>query len=282
MKNLLIATDLSPRSDRALYRAIKLASELNYNLHVLHVVDEDLPEKATYIIREDAKEILQEQIKSFKSRLKIKVNIKVVIGKHYEAILYESEKIKARAIILGIPSKNTLKGFFTGSTAERIIRSTNIPVLVVKKASQKKYSRVIVAIDFSVYSRRCLEFAIDLFANEEIYLVHSYHIPYKHIIGSSYISKKTKRGQYEEFLNMVNNEMSQFFSTIDKDTDNLNKIIKEGPVIVRLNNEIKNLKADLLIMGTHGRTGMTRTFLGSVAEDMLTTSKCDIAIINAW
>ncbi|NIP31407.1 MAG: universal stress protein, partial [Candidatus Dadabacteria bacterium] len=177
MKNLLIATDLSPRSDRALHRAINLALEKNYTLHVLHVVDEDLPDTIANTIKKEAEETIPEQIKSFKSRLKIKIIIKVIIGKHYEAILSESEKINAKAIILGTPKKETLKDFFIGSTAERVVRSSNVPVIVVKNASTKKYKRAVVAIDFSVYSRRCLEFALDFFANEDIYLVHCYHIP---------------------------------------------------------------------------------------------------------
>ncbi|MGI9534200.1 MAG: universal stress protein [Thermodesulfobacteriota bacterium] len=282
MKNLLIATDLTPRSDRALYRAFKLAADYNYNLHILHVVDEDLPDKIADMVRNDAIESLEEQIRPYKRKIKNKVNIKVAIAKHYEAILSEAEKIKAKVIVLGTQKDITLKEFFIGSTAERVIRSANIPVLVVKSASQKKYKRVLVAIDFSVYSRKCLEFATDFFPNEQIYLVHSYNIPYKHIIGSSYISKKVKRDQNKQFVDKLNNEMSKFLSTIDKNTDNLNIIIKEGPVLARLNNEIKKIKADLFIMGTHGRTGVSRAFLGSVAESMLITTKCDVVLLSAW
>ncbi|MGI9534831.1 MAG: universal stress protein [Thermodesulfobacteriota bacterium] len=282
MKNLLIATDLSPRSDRALHRAINLALDKNYNLHVIHVVDEDLPDTVASTIKKEAEETIPEQIKSFKSRLKIRVIIKVIIGKHYEAILSESEKINAKAIILGTPKKETLKDFFIGSTAEKVVRSSNVPVIVVKNASMKKYKRAVVAIDFSVYSRRCLDFALDFFANEEIYLVHYYHIPYKLIIESSHITHKAKRDQKRGFLNMVNQEMTYFLKSIEKDTRNINIIIKEGPVNDCLNNEIKRLKADLLILGTHGRTGMSRALIGSVANFMLTTSKCDIAMVKAW
>lgn len=282
MINLLVATDLTPRSDRALYRAIKLAADNDYNLHVLHVVDEDLPGKTADMVRNDRIESLEEQIRPYKRKIKNKVNIKVVIAKHYEAIISEAERINARAIVLGTQKDKTLKDYFVGSTAERIIRNTNIPVLVVKKASQQKYKKVIVAIDFSVYSRKCLEFAMDLFPNEQIYLVHSYNVPYKHIIGSSYISKKVKRDQNKQFLDKINEEMSKFLSTIDKNTDNLNIIIKEGPVLARLNNEIKNIKADLFIMGTHGRTGVSRALLGSVAENMLISSKCDVLLLSAW
>ena len=282
MKNLLIATDLTPRSDRAVYRAFKLAADYNYNLHILHVVDEDLPDETADMVRNDSIESIEEQIRPYKRKIKNKINVKVVISRHYEAILSEAEKLKARIIILGTQKDKTLEQFFIGSTAERVIRSANIPVLVVKSASQKKYKRVIVAIDFSIYSRKCLEFAMDFFPNEQIYLVHSYNIPYKHLIGSSYISKKVKRDQNKQFVGKINNEMSKFLSTIDKNTDNLNIIIKEGPVFALLNNEIKNIKADLLIMGTHGRTGVSKAFLGSVAEDMLISAKCDVVVLSAW
>ena len=282
MKNLLIATDLTPRSDRALYRAFKLAADYNYNLHILHVVDEDLPDKTADTVRNDAIESLEEQIRPYKRKIKNKVNIKVVIAKHYEAILSEAERIKASGIVLGTQKDKTLKDYFVGSTAERVIRNANIPVLVVKRASQKKYKRALVAIDFSVYSRKCLEFAMEFFPNEQIYLVHSYNIPYKHLISSSHISKRVKRGEYKQFVEKLNIEMLKFLGTIDKNTDDLNIIIKEGPVLARLNNEIKNIKADLFIMGTHGRTGVSRAFLGSVAESMLVTSKCDIVLLSAW
>jgi len=282
MRNLLIATDLTPRSDRALYRAFKLAADYNYNLHILHVVDEDLPDKTADMVRNDAIESLEEQIRPYRRKIKNKVTINVIIAKHYEAILSEAERINAGAIVLGTQKDKTLKEYFVGSTAERVIRSANIPVLVVKRASQKKYKKVVVAIDFSVYSRKCLELAMDFFPNEQIFLVHFYNVPYKQLISSSHISKKVKRGEYKQFVEKINNEMSKFLSTVDNNTDNLNIIIKEGPVLARLNNEIKNIKADLLIMGTHGRTGVSRAFLGSVAESMLISSKCDVALLSAW
>ena len=282
MKNLLIATDLTPRSDRALYRAIQLAGEFNYNLYVLHVVDEDLPGNTANIIKKDAKASIEEQIKSYKKKIKNKIIIKVVISKHYEAILSETERVKARAIVLGTQKDKTLKNYFIGSTAERVIRNANLPVLVVKRASLKKYKRVIVAVDFSVYSRKCLEYAMEFFPNNQIYLVHAYSLPYKHILGSSQISRKVKLDQNKEFLDKINQEMAKFLTTIDKNTENLNIVIKEGPVLTRLNNEIKNLKADLFVMGTHGRTGVSRALLGSVAENMLISSKCDVVLHSAW
>ncbi len=282
MKKLLIATDLSPRSDRALYRALELASDLNYNLHVLHVIDGEYPDKIVRTITKEAKSRILEQINTFNSTLNIKVNIKVLMGKYHEVILSESEKINAKAIILGTQQKDTLKNFFIGSTAERVVRSSNVPVFVIKNAPTKKYKKVVVAIDFSVYSRKCLEFALDFFSNEEIYLVHCYHIPYKHLMESSQLTYKAKREQKKAFMNMVNREMTHFLKSFEQNTENIKIIIKEGPVITRLNNEMKRLKADILIMGTRGRLGISRAFLGSVAEDMLITSNNDLVILNAW
>ena len=63
--------------------------------------------------------------------MKIKVTIKVSIEKYYESILSESEKINAKAIVLGIPKKETLREFFILSTAERVVRNSNVPVIVL-------------------------------------------------------------------------------------------------------------------------------------------------------
>jgi nucleotide-binding universal stress UspA family protein len=282
MKRLLMATDLSPRSDRALNRALALSDELKAQLVVLHVVDEELPSSVADRLKETAESAIDDQLDSFPTLKRENITRKVVFGTGFRDILKEAEKSETELIIMGTHRDESLGDLFLGTTVERVIRRGNDPVLVVKNRVKGPYRRVLIGVDFSVYSRRAVEFALKFVPQGEIFLVHAFDVPFKGFIsGRSALEEVTKKHQ-EQMDAMLGEEMQAFLASLPSPPTSLKRIMLEGTVWEVIAGQVEKLRPDLLVVGTHGRTGMANALLGSVAEDLLSNPPCDVLAVKAW
>ena len=144
---ILVASDLTGRSDRALVRAVRLKRELAATLTLLHVVDPGLGPEVTERRRAESIEILEARMLDVSEESPRHVVIEALIGDLFATIVGEAEARNADLIVLGEPGKQRLKDLFVGTTTERVIRHSERPVLVVKEGSAEAYRRVLVAFD---------------------------------------------------------------------------------------------------------------------------------------
>ena len=282
MKTLLMATDLSARSDRALERALRIAGEHDASLTILHVVDEDLPATLADAQGEAAQRAIRDHIESATAADRPQVTIEVAYGRAHAEILEMSETIDADLIILGVHREDAFKDMFRGTTAERVIRAGNVPVLLVKERSDDPYRRIMVGVDFSVYSRRAVEFAIRFAPAGTFNLVHAFDVPFKGFLNNADTKREVSKQHESKFQEMVEAEMATFLSTLEARTPALKRIMKEGTVHEVIHGQVQSLRPDLLVVGTHGRTGVAHALLGSIAENMLRAPPCDVLAVNAW
>lgn len=277
-----MATDLSARSDRALERALVIARDLGASLTVAHVVDEDLPAALREAQELATRRAVQEHVEGLAADDGPAVSVNVVSGRPYLSILDLSEEIEAGVVVLGMHREDAFKDLFRGTTVERVVRASNVPVLLVKDRVKGPYRRVVVGVDFSVYSRRAIEFAASFVPSGEIYLVHAYDVPFKGYLHGRNTRREVNKQHQANFERMLEGEMASFLSGLDADAPKIERIMGEGAVRDVLHREIRRLKPDLLVVGTHGRTGVAHAFLGSVAEDLLKSPPCDVLAVKAW
>ena len=174
MKNILMATDLSARSDRALERAVQLAESTDAVLTVLHVLDDDLPNALLETQRDAAKDVIHKHLSTLDAAKLPKFSVEIVTGRAFHDILEIAENIAADLIVLGVHRNDNFRKFmdiFRGTTAERIIRASDIPILSVKNRTAGQYKRIMVGVDFSAYSRQAVRFALRIAPTAEIFLV---------------------------------------------------------------------------------------------------------------
>lgn len=282
MKTLLMATDLSARSDRALERAVKLAHEVGAQLTIVHVVDEDLPAGLADTHADAAKQEIRDHLDRVAPSNDMSIAIEVVFGKAYASILEFSENIDADLVIVGMHRENALKDMFRGTTVERIVRASDVPTLLVKDRVSRPYRRVMVGVDFSVYSRRAIEFAIKFVPTGEFHLVHAYEVPFKGFLRGLDTRREVSKHHQVGFETMIEEEMATFLSSLHPSPPKLERIMEEGMVRDVIHRQISRLSPDVLVIGTHGRTGVAHAFLGSVAEDLLRDPPCDVLAVKAW
>jgi len=281
MKAILIGTDLTVRCDRALERAMALARQHGSQLFVMSVVDEKLPEQHAMDRRAEAQRKLEDHTAELRGGGGPTVTVEVTIGRASSDIVAWAEQTQAELIVLGVRDPSN-ESFFRGTTCDQVIRLGSAPVLVVRDRVSPSYKHVMVAVDFSVHSRRAIQFALDLAPDAEIHLVHAYQVPFEGFIHGAGVRNEVSQREYDLMKKMVEEEMAHSLSALKGDTGRLHQVLRHGDVRKVIRQEVERLKPDLLALGTHGRTGIAHAFLGSVAEDVLRNPPCDALAVKAW
>lgn len=279
--NILAATDLSARSDRAIDRAVSLSNQLDAPLHILHVVDDELPASIANQNRSEAEKLIDAHISSLPKVGRHKPTRSVVFGRADSRIVEEAEAADVGLIVLGTHREHALADMFVGTTAERVIRRAERPILVVKERPHTEYLRIMVALDFSICSRRALETALRLFPAAMFHLLHAYDLPFKGFMGSADPGGEISKRHHSDIQRLIAEESAAFLAGLSQ-TRPMPPILVLGSPIEAISAEFERLGPDLLVLGTHGRTGVAHALLGSVAEYFLANPRWDVLAVKAW
>ena len=179
---LMVATDLTERSQRAFERAIELKSQAGATITVtlLHAVEPGLFPAIGEERYADAVDFLRGQIAALPEEKRAGIACNVRVGEPFTTIIDEAHRQNADLIVLGQPAKGGLKELFIGTTTERVVRHSDLPVLVVKKLVRGAYQRVLVAMDLSEGAIRALETAYRIAPDADFLMLHAWYAP---IIG---------------------------------------------------------------------------------------------------
>ena len=140
-KNILFATDFSSASGAAADYAITLAKLTGAHLHILHVINE-LDEHQRVMIPHEAFQLLQKEIELQTVReldgfckgqaAGISTTTHAVVGTAFQKILETAASVNADLIVMGTHGRTGVEHVIVGSTAERVVRRSKIPVLTVR------------------------------------------------------------------------------------------------------------------------------------------------------
>lgn len=274
ISRLLVASDLSTRAARAVDRGLEIGGRFNAALKVLSVIDEDLPLPIRDRRVAETDDVLHQTLKDRPAPPD--VTIRVDTGTDHATIVEHASAWPADMIMLGTHRDRPVLDLFVGTTVERVLRRGDRPVLVVKNPTVGPYQRVLVAVDFSVYSRRALRFAVDLAPAAEVRAIHAYDLPFS---GQAGPIAAVERAQW---LSTEILEQLEALVTATVGPDRVECALRIGEVMPVITQEVAAWTPDLLVVGTHGRTGAPHALLGSVAERCLKDPQTDILAVQAW
>jgi len=280
MNKILVATDLSNRSDYAIERAAVLARTFNSSWAIVHLVDEDTPKRLIDRNIEDAREILQERVASLSIISGSEPEIIIEVGPIESTTNKIAQRIGADLLILGIPRKGFLREMFVGTSAERIIRSTRMPVLQVVKGGDSEYNSLMLAADMSENSANAIKVCqnLGLFENRTVHVVYVFEDYAKGELLSAAEMGIATAIQHES-REKAKEELKEFLLKNNLNLPDEQIHVREGFSVVTLCEAAQDINPDMVILGTHGRTGIKKLMLGSVAETMLVEIDRDMLCI---
>ena len=276
MKKILVPVDFSKKSEEALKVAAKIARKIDGEIYVLHLLDIPSGEMDMIDGHQVPKgpmammlfETTHEKFDEFldKDYLDdIPVYEKVMTDAPVEGISEFAKKNNIDFIVMGSHGTSGLEEFFVGSNTEKVVRTSKIPVLVIKKpADEFKVEKVVIAGKFlgnnMTEFKKIMEF-LKIF-KPDIYLERVNTI-------SNFKSTKELEEVFDNFLKKVP-EYSELKPVIYDDYT-----VQEG-----IFNFAEKVDADLIALATRGRQGIMHFLSDSIAESVVNAAKRNILTIK--
>ena len=279
MKTILAPTDLSERSERALRQAIHLASAHDAALHVLYVVDEDIPARIAKEIKSRAAEALDEQIAQIPDGKSVKLTIHVEFKTIWKGIVEAAEALGADLLVLGSHRSRGIMELFRGTTVQRVAKVTKTPLLVVNNATPGPYRDVIVGVDFSDCSRNAINVGATLAPKGTLTLTNVYHVPFKEFTKRADPDGAIEKRDRLQTESELAKEMKAFEKRLENKSLKLKRTFIEGGPAPVLLEQARRRDSDLICVGSHGRSWLAEAFIGNTARELLSAAPCDVLVV---
>lgn len=280
IEKILVPIDIKSDSREQLETVVKMANGFNSEVIITYVLSDAIDSDDLQDIRlKDVNKQLDEIVQTLKDEKIIVHNPVITHGKLIDSILKTAAKEEVNLIIAGSGSRLIHKKHKLGSTVERLIRHSPVPVWVVKNEDSTELTNIICPVDFSDPSRTALKNAIslarDFDANLRILGVVELLL-YVSLRIKVDLDKENKR-QFKR----LQKEMDTFLKEFDLVGVKYDVELRQGEIAKEILKTIEEFDHDLLIMGTTGRTGLSKVLIGSVAEEVTRNLPCSFITTKA-
>ena len=278
LEKILVATDLSPSADGLIQNGIELAEKFKATIILVYVLKSKIEdEKIQQFLLSAARNELQRLRKDIKNKGVDCSEPIIAKGDFYTEIVKEAKINDVNLIFMGSGMHDD-GSHKLGSITEKVIQKSEIPVWVMKKGSKLEINKILCPVDFSDSSTRALKNAIIIAkkckAELTILNVYESEHPYDHwdlhYLGDfSYLQRaiELEKDKNETFFK---DYLKKFkFRDVKWDFK-----LASGFPNIEILNFIKDQSINLLIMGSKGKSGLSKIFMGSVTEKVTRQVPC--------
>ena len=288
LKRIIVGHDLGVGGEMALGSAMALANRCGAALRLVHVVEPldayqriSHPFTSPYTLEEIAQKtgVRLQALVASPALARLQVEYEVRKGKPFVELIIAGKAWLADMIAVGGASRPEEP--FLGSTSERILRKALLPVMVAKKLLSSEAKTFLVPTDFSSCAGKAAEEALMLAEcfGGRVFFFHvldlhpSYAVAYAHELG---VSVPIPPPSPEE----IEPEWETFLFGLPLDKVDWEKSTEEGQAATAIVHQAERMQADMIVIGTHGRSGLPHMLLGSVAEKVVRTASCPVLSIR--
>ncbi len=286
-KKILVPFDFSELSGAALKQAAGLCVRFGASLEVLHVLERtaDQSIKKLLVLPEDIEKLLRHKIHaevyplfSDEERLQVKTEIVIAKGKPAVEILLRIEKDSPDWVVMGTHGRSGLKALLLGSVAEKVVRQSPVPVFIQRGPVKGLPQKILLPVDFSEAGQKGVEVGVQ-YAKEvgaEIYLLHV--INFVDVYTFETLSMPVDRFAVEASIRK--NAEQQLSKIADKLGIPVHQEVRLGHPVSEIEDAVRDHKIDWIVLATHGRTGLKRLALGSIAEGVVRHAPCSVLTLR--
>jgi nucleotide-binding universal stress UspA family protein len=291
---VLVATDLSDSADDAIRAGHELTRDPGSKLVVCHIVHEILRASPLFpqAVQADMEAVIhaesraaaavEDRVKALTGRSSADFEIRIESGGADSAVLRVAEDVKATLVVTASRGLSGIARLLLGSVAERIVRYAHCSVLIARP--HKKTSKILVATDLSdlslpavslaaeaasrVSGELVILYSLDVFSSPAMGLTVPFGgvpmVPPPELVAQLHAGAQTALGAIIERLG------------IKAETR-----VVEGDAASNIIRTAEQIEADLVVVATHGRTGLARVALGSVAEKVVRGARCSVLVARS-
>ena len=299
VKSILYPTDFSTTAKQALNHALFLAEQFEAELHMLHAVilhehDPRAPERRF----PEPSDILQNLFEIADSEMAqiIEANqaktfsLKEAKVKGFSAgqvILEYAQENDMDLIVMGTHGRRGPARMFLGSVTEEVIRQADCPVLTLRNRDQRPtgeaIEKILVPIDFSEHSKSALSYAREIAAlyGSSLQLVHAIEepvYPYFYAPAGGF-----SVAQHLEELRIKTDEaLDKLLSESKGPEVPFEKFVVTGRPAIEITHFAEEQNTDMIVIATHGLTGLERLLVGSTAEQVVRLATCPVFTVKSF
>ncbi len=287
LEKLLLSTDGSEFSEGAVREAVKLAKICSSKLFVLSVIEAN-PEfevLAPQVVEKEEEQTRKrlEEVRSKAAKEGVECEI---IARHtespFQAIIEEAGKKQVDMIIMGRRGRTGLRRLLMGSVTAKVIGHAACDVLVVPRAAQISYRRILVATDGSKYSDAAASEAIGIAkrCSSSLYVVSV--VPSETASPFDIVHSEMQHEMIaQNELRVGEKNVKAVLEIAKQEGVKVEGLVVEGRPYEAIVENAREKSVDLIVMGSHGRTGLERLLMGSVTERVVGHADCSVLIAKA-
>jgi nucleotide-binding universal stress UspA family protein len=267
LERLLLSADGSEFSEGAVREAIGLAKTCGSKLYVVSVVEvnPEFESLAPGLVEKMEKETRQylEEVKE--KALKEGADCEIIVHEGedpYQYIVDEAAKKQVEMIIMGRRGRTGLKRLMMGSVTAKVIGHAPCKVLVVPKAATITYKNILIATDGSKYSESAYREAISIAKRTGSNLI--------------VLSVATKNAN----LPNAKKSVEKIRRDAEKEKIKVETLTPKGMPYKVIVDTAERKNADLIVVGSHGRTGLEKLLMGSVTERVIGHTGCAVMVVK--
>lgn len=290
---ILCPVDFSKCSENALKNALIIARKYHAELHLFHSIliyedetyqaGENTPDftKSYDLLSEISETKLTSMLESEANDVKIKTIIIRGFSASEEILTYAGEN-NFDLIVMGTHGRKGVGHFLLGSVAEKVVRMAQCPVLTIHEQTKtiEEYDHIFVPVDFSDYSKLALSYGLEL-AGKYGADITLFHVVEQSIHPGFYTGGKTSIFEIDSDLRDRSIEaMKDFRDEAGHKNVSVRYVITEGRAAKEIIDYLTDHPVDLVVIATHGLTGIEHFLLGSNAEKVVRRSTAPVLTVK--
>lgn len=289
LKHILAATDLSAPARHAVERAALVAAGNDAALAMIHIANlapldqvrqllSSEPERLEQDLVDQLRDALRTLAATIHERFGVTPALRVATGDLLPELLNHAATLPADLLVLGARGSSFLRHILLGTTAERLLSSSRVPMLVVKQPPHEPYRQLLVPVDFSASSLRALRLARTIAPRADISVLHVFEVPFEGQLRYAGVDE-SKIEHYRAIAhNQAWEKLRQLRSSAELDDARVELLVRQGDVSQRILEQEQEADCDLIVIGKHGKDAIEELLLGRVTRHVLTEAQGDILV----
>lgn len=280
MSQILLATDLSTRAERAQRMALLIARETGSALKLVYAIDSDQPAAMVEAQRIQADSMLQRLMATIEKADQVACSAEVTTGSGVDAAIQAAVDRETMLIVLGSHRKRQIRDLFLGGTSERILARTDVPILVVRAAPVARYRRLLFATDLSDASMSAVRklAAHPVTAEASTTIVHLVGTEEQSPVAQNQMSDTGRDALMSNEQAMASQRLERFVERAGLDAVSRRVEIDSRPTATALIALASREGADLIALNPRRATGIESFLRYSVTTRLLNSSPVDLLL----
>jgi nucleotide-binding universal stress UspA family protein len=284
--DVLFPTDGSDGADVAFDHVLDVADGHDATVHVLNVADTTqdsvlrMQGDVVDVLEREGSDLVEEAAERARAR-GLDTVTEVRQGPPDETILEYARTREVDLVTMPVHGEGSIKRFLLGSTTDRVVRGSTIPVLTIRPTAETPieypYSDVLVPTDGSGCATAAIDLGSDLAVAEGAAL-HLLCVVQDTGLGVDFQSSDLA-GQLDDRAGDIVEEAAR--TATEAGVGTVHQAVEHGSAIADgILSYVENDGVDLVVVGTHGRTGLDRYVIGSVAEKLVRSAPVPVLTVR--